>query len=233
MTILLVPGFMLDGDLWRDLRPELEQFGSIVDVDTTRDASIEDMAARAIASVDGPLLPIGFSMGGYVAREIARRAADRVRGLVLIATSARGDSPGQAQRKAFHAKQLADSRFGGLKRSAIANSLHSTRAEDEELIDRIQAMSRRLGGEVFRGQSLLPRHGDLERLGDIRCPTLILAGDGDQVRSLAEARELHDNIQGSELSVIEGAGHMLPMEAPSRVSRIIASWVANLRAASA
>jgi hypothetical protein len=48
MTILVVPGFMLDGE-----------FDSIVDVDTTRDASIEDMAARAIASVDGPLYRSG------------------------------------------------------------------------------------------------------------------------------------------------------------------------------
>jgi pimeloyl-ACP methyl ester carboxylesterase len=49
---------------------------------------------------DGVFDVIGFSMGGYVAREIARIAPDRVQQLVLMATSSRGDTTLQARRKA-------------------------------------------------------------------------------------------------------------------------------------
>ena len=38
-------------------------------------------------------------MGGYVARDIARLAPERVRALVLIATSTRPDTPALRQRK--------------------------------------------------------------------------------------------------------------------------------------
>ena len=74
MDILLVPGFMLDADLWRELRPRLERYGRIVDVDTVHDTSIEAMADRAVAGLSGPAVVIGFSMGGYVARAIYYRA---------------------------------------------------------------------------------------------------------------------------------------------------------------
>ena len=74
MDILLVPGFMLDADLWRELRPRLERYGRIVDVDTVHDTSIEAMADRAVAGLSGPAVVIGFSMGGYVARAICYRA---------------------------------------------------------------------------------------------------------------------------------------------------------------
>lgn len=50
-TILLIPGLMLDGDLWADIRPDLVRLAPTRDVDTTQDSSIEAMAARAIASL--------------------------------------------------------------------------------------------------------------------------------------------------------------------------------------
>jgi hypothetical protein len=50
MDILLLPGFMLDADLWSDMRPGLARLGHVVDADTTRDGSIEAMADRAVRS---------------------------------------------------------------------------------------------------------------------------------------------------------------------------------------
>ena len=45
-----------------------------------------DMADRAIAALDDPVIVVRFSVGGYVAREIAYRAPGMVRGLALVAT---------------------------------------------------------------------------------------------------------------------------------------------------
>ena len=96
MKILLIPGFMLDADLWADMRPGLLHFGPIIDADMTQDCSVEAIARRAIASTDGPMIVIGFSMGGYIAREIAYQVPQHVKGLALVATSSRGDAPGLA-----------------------------------------------------------------------------------------------------------------------------------------
>jgi pimeloyl-ACP methyl ester carboxylesterase len=216
---------MLGADLWRDVEPGLSAFGPIVHADTSRDVSIDDMARRALDGAPASFVLIGFSMGGYVARQMVRLDPERVAALILVATSARGDTSVQAQRKAALAAQNPSTTFGGLSRAAVVSSLHPSRADDTDLIARIQAMGAHLGGEVFRRQSLLDRHDERDSLHTIRCPTLVIAGAQDRLRSLDEARELHDGIPGSDFRVIESTGHMIPMEQPERLAEQISAWL--------
>ena len=118
---------------------------------------------------------IGFSMGGYVAREIARLAPERVEALVLVATSARADTPAQGRQKAFAVRNVHPDRFHGLSRGAVLSSLHPNRAGDEAMVERVRAMSERVGGAVFVRHASQARTGDLDRLSSIRCPTLVVA----------------------------------------------------------
>jgi pimeloyl-ACP methyl ester carboxylesterase len=224
MTLLRIPGFMLDADLWRETDAALQAFAPVVDADLSQDDAVETMAARALEDASGPLIVIGFSMGGYIAREIARRAPERVQALILIATSARADTPSQTSRKAAALQNLANSHFNGVSRRAITRSLLPAHA-DAATIDRIQAMSQRLGRDTFMRQAGMTRASDLHRLGAIRCPTLVLAAAQDALRSLEEARELQAGIPGAILQVIEGSGHMLPIEAPATVLCAIISFL--------
>lgn len=57
----------------------------------------------------------------------------------------------------------------------------------------------------------------MDCLFGIGCPTLIIAGSQDRLRSLEEAHEMHAAIPKAELEIIE-AGHMIPLEAPRRLS---------------
>lgn len=225
MAILLVPGFMADESLWQDLLPRLEPFGPVVHADLRHDASIEAMARRALAAAPERFLLVGFSMGGYVARDIARLAPGRVRALVLIATSTRPDTPSLQKRKGAIGNAAPSIAFSGLSRTAVASSLHPKERANEALIERVRAMGTRLGGEVFRRQSMLERPGDLQRLDAIRCPTLVVAASDDQLRSLDEARELQAGIAGAELLVIGDSGHMIPIEAPARLADAIVPWL--------
>jgi pimeloyl-ACP methyl ester carboxylesterase len=225
MALLLVPGFMADDTLWRDLEVPLARFAPVHHADLRHDGTIEAMARRALETAPPSFLLVGFSMGGYVAREIARLAPERVRALVLIATSTRPDSPALRQRKGAIGKAAPSLAFSGLSRIAVASSLHPKQRDNEALIERVRAMGVRLGGEVFRRQSMLERPGDLDRLIEIRCPTLVVAAAQDQLRSLEEARELQAGIQGATLEVIEDSGHMIPIEAPARLAAVIVPWL--------
>lgn len=228
MSLLLVPGFMADETLWSGLLPRLQAFGPVVHADLRHDATIETMARRALGQVDAPdFLLVGFSMGGYVAREIARLAPQRVRALVLIATSTRPDTPSLRKQKGAIGRADPSIAFSGLSRTAVATSLHPKHRDDDALIERVRAMGARLGGEVFRRQSMLERPGDLDRLDAIRCPTLVVAADHDQLRSLEEAREMQAGIVGAEFAVIEDSGHMIPIEAPDRLGDVIVPWLAR------
>jgi pimeloyl-ACP methyl ester carboxylesterase len=164
-------------------------------------------------------------MGSYVARDIARLAPDRVRALVLIATSTRPDTPALQRRKGAIGHAAPSIAFSGLSRTAVATSLHPKDRDNEALIERVRAMGTRLGGEVFRRQSMLERPGDLDRLIDICCPTLVVAAAQDQLRSLEEARELQAGIPGATLQIIEDSGHMIPIEAPERLAEAIVPWL--------
>jgi pimeloyl-ACP methyl ester carboxylesterase len=225
MAILLVPGFMADDTLWDDMTAALARFGPIVHADLRHDTSVESMARRVLETAPPSFLLVGFSMGGYVARAIARQAPERVRALVLIATSTRGDTATLQRRKGAVGNAAPSIAFSGLSRTAIATSLHPKQRDNLELIERIRAMGVRLGGEVFRRQSLLDRPGDLERAHEIRCPTLVVAAAQDQLRSVDEAREMADAIPGATLQVIEDSGHMIPIEAPQRLLDVIVPWL--------
>lgn len=209
MDILLIPGFMLDADLWSDIRPGLERFGRVVDVDTTQDGSSQAMAARAVHSMTGPAIVVGFSMGGYVAREIIYRAPQHVVGLALVATSSRGNDPRLSAPRGQKG-------FRELSRTAILRSLHPDH-RSEELIARVQRMSRRLGADVFQRQSQLRREDDTARLGAIACPTIVIAAAQDELRSIEESKVLHDHIRGSDMITIDRSGHLIPLEQPDRL----------------
>jgi pimeloyl-ACP methyl ester carboxylesterase len=98
----------------------------------------------------------------------------------------------------------------------VATSPHPRQRDNEALIERVRAMGTRLGGDVFRRQSMLDRPGDLERSGEIRCPTLVVAA----------AQEMTAAIPGATLVVVEDTGHMIPIEAPRRLLDAIVPWLA-------
>ena len=207
MSILLVPGYMADETLWDGMRDRLAPYGPLAHADLRHDSTLEAMARRALLDAPPSFVLVGFSMGGYVAREIVYQAPERVRALVLIATSTRPDSPALRQSKGVVAKAAPSVSFAGLSRTAIATSLHPDQRHNE---------------------AMLERPGDLGRLHAIRCPTLIVAAAQDRLRSLEEAQELHAGIAGSALTVIEDTGHMIPIEAPDALLAVLLPWLEAL-----
>lgn len=225
MQILLIPGFMADASLWDDIVADLAAVGEVSHGDLAEAATVEEMARRVLDRAPGPFAVVGFSMGGYVAREIARQAPERVQALVLVATSARADTPAQARQKAFAVRNVDPDRFRGLSRGAVLSSLHPDRAGDEDMAERVRAMSERVGGEVFIRHASQGRAGDLDRLFAIRCPTLVVAADRDGLRSLDESWELRDGIAGATMAIVEGSGHMIPIERPAELAAILVPWL--------
>ncbi len=65
-------------------------------------------------------------------------------------------------------------------------------------------------------------HGTYERLSEIRCPVLILAGGSSETHPEAFVAHLSDLLPGGRYQVIPGAGHFLPMERPDLIARQIA-----------
>lgn len=218
--LVLIPGYMLDETLWDDVLPLLGADTPIVHGSLREGATVEEMARHILAACPPVFTLAGFSMGGYIAREMARLAPQRVQSLILIATSARPDSQSTREQRAKAALNTPPGPFRGLSKGAIVTSLHPDRARDEALITRVRAMGERLGREVFLRQSLLER-GDVERLGAIACPTLVVAAAQDQLRSADQAEELRDGIPGAVLEIVQGSGHLIPLEQPAALAALM------------
>ena len=231
MNLVLVPGFMADQTLWDDLLPFLPAAVTIHFANLNTGATIGEMARAILEAAPPSFIVLGFSMGGYVAREIAYQAPQRVAGIVLVATSARPDQPALAARRLNAAQRIAHLPFHGLARGAIRASLHADRAHDAAMIERVRAMGARLGIDVFLRQSDVVRAGDVARLGTIACPALVVGAAGDQLRTVEESREQADGIPGARLAVIAHAGHMLPIEAPRELGAILSDWLTGCASA--
>ena len=87
--------------------------------DTRQHDSITAMAAAALAQTSGQLVPIGLSMGGYVALEMARLAPVRISALALFSTNCRQDTDAQRayREQAIHLAQ--QDGFRGVTRQTV------------------------------------------------------------------------------------------------------------------
>ena len=228
MTPVLLTGNMCDARLWTaDVRAVLR---GAVDADLTRDDSISGMAARALAANAGPLLPVGFSMGAIVAVEMWCQAPALISGLVLTGYNATADL---IERAAHRPVQQAEVRAGGLERVLVEelkpNYLGSARRGDSALLDLLREMGMALGPDVFLAQSeaLRLRKDRVAALATIDVPVLYGCGVEDALCPPAWHHRWADLTADPTLHVFEGAGHMLPLEAPEALANAIAIWISS------
>jgi pimeloyl-ACP methyl ester carboxylesterase len=59
------------------------------------------------------------------------------------------------------------------------------------------------------------------RLGEIRCPVLVITGSEDRMMPADNSRLLAAGIPGAELYMVEGAGHSFFFEKPDEVNRVL------------
>jgi pimeloyl-ACP methyl ester carboxylesterase len=219
--LVLLPGFMCDADLWADMADDLARLGRVHYGNVYQDDTLEGMARRVLAESPQKFVLIGFSMGGFVARVLTLMAPERVSGVAFIASSARGYSPEETERR----KQGWQPGNRPPRTNGVAAGLHPDRERDPVLLDRLRGMQRRLGPEVRARQAALVRrdgYADLER---ITCPSLVVACRQDRLRSLAETERMAKHLPHSRFNIIEDCGHMAPLEKPHELAGLLADWI--------
>jgi pimeloyl-ACP methyl ester carboxylesterase len=227
-TLILLPGLLNDAELWRDQIDGLADAAHCLVPDLTQGATIEALADSVLASAPPGFALAGFSFGGYVAQEIARQAPQRIERLALLDTAIRIETPARAaQRRALTQAARAHGTFQGITDRMLAAYIDHSRLTDAELTSRIKAMTQRLGREVFIRQNEMERQDGEAVLRALTIPILVLCGANDQITPLADMREIAALLPTAELAVIEGSGHLTPMEAPAVVNAALRRWLAR------
>jgi poly(3-hydroxyoctanoate) depolymerase len=172
---------------------------------------------------------LGVSFGGGVAQQLAHQAPDRVRRLVLCATSAGMVSvPGHPRsllalatprryRDPEYFREIAPKAFGGRARQ------QSESDQDSEHRFLHAPSTVGYGHQLFAATGWTSFHW----LPRLRQPTLVMAGDDDPVVPILNARILSWRIPRSELHVIRGGGHLFLIDQPEDVAPRVTSFLSE------
>ena len=245
LPLVFIHGFPLTHAMWagqfeladryRIIAPDLRGFGAseVVPGTTTMTQLADDVAGLLDAlNVTEPVVFCGLSMGGYVAWQFVQRHASRLRGLVLCDTKAAGDTPEAAETRRKMATHVLN--FGT---SAVAEAMPTklfapvTFKEQPEIVAAVRTMIERTDPQgLAAGQRGLAEREDVRpRLAKITVPTLSVVGREDAISPVDEMREFTAQIPGAEFHIMEGVGHMAPMEGPQEFNSLLTTFIDRLQ----
>lgn len=226
-TLLTIPGIMSDARTWSAVVHHIKPQGATVfTADTSRDATIEKMAQRALLATDGDLIVLAHSMGGRVALEMAHQAPHRVRAMVLANANTEGLGEHEvAHREARIAEANAD--MVSYARGWVPKVISVASRQKPELVASISKMVEDCEPLVQERQNraLLTRPDATQFLPQLRFPVLLVTGSEDHLSTSASNGEIAKCLRDAELQVIDDAGHLLPFERPEELSVTIRDWI--------
>jgi len=117
--------------------------------------------------------------------------------------------------------------------AAVADALlpklvgDTTRRIRPDVIEALRRQITRNSAESITGAltALMTRPDSTPTLSTIRCPVQIIVGDEDAITPPPLSEQMHNDIAGSELVVIKGAGHMSNMEQPQLFNEALARFL--------
>jgi len=229
LSILLVPGLSCSARLYGDQIPALWQLGPVTIAAHTRDDNIGAIARRILEAAPPSFALVGLSMGGYIAFEILRQAPQRVVKVALLDTTARPDSAEQTELRRTLVEMAERSRFAEISGLIFPRLVHPSHQDDPRLQQIHRDMAAETGAPAYIRQqrAIIGRIDSRPHLSAISCPTLVLAGDGDQVTPPECAAEIVAGIPGARLTVVPTCGHLSTLEQPDFVTRALVEFLAR------
>jgi 3-oxoadipate enol-lactonase len=244
--LVLVMGIGYDATLWTLAQvPALSRTFKVIIFDN-RDAgrsstasapyTIADMADDVAGLMDALAIKrahlLGLSMGGMIAQEFALRHADRLERLVL---SGCGAAPARVVFDPIRtwnwvkANDKSGEVFAGQQFTWLFSTAFLRNKEAvQQTISMLTSNPNPVGAEAYNRQAQAYLQYDaLDRLADVRSPTLVIVGDQDLLTPPWICREIADRIPGSQFEIITGDGssHVVPVERPDEFNNLVTRFL--------
>ena len=221
-ALVLVHGLGARGEDWREMIPALAGWGfhvyapdlpgygrSSKPADATYSIAMEEAAVVSfMQAVHLPRADVGgWSMGGWISMKLALDHPEMVDRLVVY------DSAGIYFPASFGPELFVPGDAPGVTRLVKILSPHPGPMPDFVMRAVLKKITRN-GWVVQRSMTAMTSGSDLLdfRVHDIRQPTLVLWGAEDELIPLEVGKKIHEGIPNSLLKVVDGCGHLAPLE---------------------
>ena len=224
--LVFLPGMMCDARLFGPQVAALSADTPVMVAPLTGGERIEEIASVILPALPAKFALAGLGFGGVVAMEVLRRAPDRVTRIALMDASPLGETPqGASAREAriirARTGRLRDALEDDMARKGLAVSPYRG-----EVIALALEMGMMLGSEVYTRQSraLMRRKDQQSVMRKCKVPTLVMCGAENLALPVKRHEFLATLIPYAKLEVIEGAGHLAPLEQPEAVINALRAW---------
>jgi 3-oxoadipate enol-lactonase len=212
VKVLLLHAFPLDKGMWEPQRPALAGHEVIAPRLYGRGRTMDEWADSLAGETKGELAVVGASMGGYCALALARRAPERVRGLLLVGSRPDADSDERRAGREETISLIRNEGVEGLWRMMLPKLFHDESVADEHLVYRdAEAL-------VTALVAVRDREDSTDVVRSFSGPVRFVVGEFDPYVSAEEVSEF-------DVREMRGAGHLVNLERPDEFNEILREFV--------
>ncbi|HLR41753.1 MAG TPA: alpha/beta fold hydrolase [Pseudogracilibacillus sp.] len=214
--------------------------GSSADEDPesyTLENNVEDLEALREHLGLSKIWVLGHSYGGMVAMSYALKYQDNLSGLLLITTSPSYrfiekakqyvEKEGNEEQK-FYAEKLWNGNFQSYEELQqyykVMDSLYSIKSQNKENLSRPKV--KRSYEALNKGFGDFLRTFDIvDKLNNIKIPTLIIAGKHDWITPVSENHTIHEKISDSSFYILENSSHNVFADEQDKFNKIVSEFL--------
>lgn len=225
--LVLAAGLLCDDTVWQPIADLLADVADVTMVDFIGLNSIGAMADKLLRVAPPRFALVGHSMGARVALEAWARGSDRIDRLAMLNTGIHPRAAGEAEKRAVLVDLARREGIAAAGRAWLPPMMGKQGLADAALIARLEAMIARSTPDSFAGQikALVERPDAEAALATVTVPTLLLSATEDQWSPPAQHEAMFAYVPHARLVVIQGAGHMAPVEQPEAVAAALRAWL--------
>lgn len=187
-------------------------------------AQMKMLSADRLAYFEQPVHLVGYSMGGYIAALTAIENQNRIASLTLIASACDELPKDEIQQRQQLLKLIKDKQYSGMTDARLKRYFHDCHHQHSEYHHIVKQMEQDLGAAVLAAQIVATqsRKNLHSKLAKCPFPIHLISGEQDHLVSESSMIVMHKHLPNSDMTLVEKAGHMLPIEQ----SRVLAEYLA-------